>query len=194
MGGCDKGLIHYEDQPLIERLIEQLKPQVSALMISCNRNFDQYRQYGYTLIRDRSFPEAGPLSGLYEALAHCTTPWLALTPVDTPTLPQSHIDWLISQFELNHRADKAASAAAEPLCILPEDNQCLQPLFAIISTQSRDSLQHYLSQGNRSVKGWMMSLRPLRVKTPEAWGPYTNFNTKEDIAAFAKRSDTRGTY
>ena len=42
MQGQDKGLVLLNNKPMIEYVIENLKPQVGELVINANRNLDTY--------------------------------------------------------------------------------------------------------------------------------------------------------
>lgn len=52
MGGVDKGLVAFEDMPLVEHVIGILKPQCGTLVVSANRNEDVYAKYGYPVVTD----------------------------------------------------------------------------------------------------------------------------------------------
>ncbi|MBN4079506.1 NTP transferase domain-containing protein, partial [Beggiatoa alba] len=64
MGGEDKGLILFESKCLIEHCITKLQPQVNEIFISANRNIEQYRQYGFTVLQDSLDGFQGPLAGI----------------------------------------------------------------------------------------------------------------------------------
>ena len=42
MGGVDKGLELFRGRPLIEAVIDRLKPQCASIVISANRNLERY--------------------------------------------------------------------------------------------------------------------------------------------------------
>ena len=44
MGGADKGLQILHGQPLYRHIAQKLAPQVDSILISANRNLEQYRQ------------------------------------------------------------------------------------------------------------------------------------------------------
>lgn len=50
MGGKDKGLLIFKQQPLFMHVVNRFAPQVSALLISANRHQDIYAQSGYPCI------------------------------------------------------------------------------------------------------------------------------------------------
>ena len=49
MEGLDKGLVLWHGKPLIAHVVENLKTQVDDVVISCNRSFDDYQQYGLAI-------------------------------------------------------------------------------------------------------------------------------------------------
>jgi molybdopterin-guanine dinucleotide biosynthesis protein A len=71
MHNVDKGLQRLNGKPLVEHVIERVKPQVSALAINANRNLEDYQQYGLPVWPDADLPKSidtyafkGPLAGL----------------------------------------------------------------------------------------------------------------------------------
>ena len=64
MGGVDKGLVAFEDMPLVEHVIGILKPQCRTLVVSANRNEDVYAKYGYPVVTDGDKNFSGPLAGI----------------------------------------------------------------------------------------------------------------------------------
>jgi len=52
MGGQDKGLVEFGGRPLVEWVIDGLRPQVRVLVINANRNRGRYADYGYPVIAD----------------------------------------------------------------------------------------------------------------------------------------------
>lgn len=179
MGGQDKGLVHYQGQPLIEHALQVLKPQVSDIIISCNRNVTQYQRYGYLTVQDQIFPQQGPLAGVINALPHCQTTWAALMPVDAATLPAEHIVWLLSKVTaIDITADNMAQ---QPLAIMPNDQGQYQPLLSIINTRVKPVLHEFLLTGGRSAKQWLQQIDSLIMETPTTWGRYRNINTNEQL-------------
>ena len=45
MGGVDKGLVQWCGMPMAERVCRQLRPLVSELLVSCNRNPERYAAF-----------------------------------------------------------------------------------------------------------------------------------------------------
>ena len=69
VGKRDKGLIPWQGQALVAHVSNVLRPQVSELLISCNRNFSQYEEFSDLIIADHRQNFQGPLAGLDAAPA-----------------------------------------------------------------------------------------------------------------------------
>jgi molybdenum cofactor guanylyltransferase len=87
LGGVDKGLVPLHGRPLIEHVIDALRPQVGALLISANRNRDIYASYGYPVIADVMGDYDGPLAGMLSAMRAAGTAYILTTPCDAPSIP-----------------------------------------------------------------------------------------------------------
>ena len=79
MGSKNKGLLIFNGKPLIEHVLEKLHNQVSNIVISCNKDLDQYRRFNYPIAIDdfntnsetdnklHNKEGIGPLAGLLSA-------------------------------------------------------------------------------------------------------------------------------
>ena len=61
MGGVDKGLQLLQGRPLIQHVIDRLRPQVDSLLINANQNLERYAEFGCPVVSDRVGGFAGPL-------------------------------------------------------------------------------------------------------------------------------------
>ncbi len=99
MGGVDKGLVQWHNKALIDHVIEKIRPQVSHIAISANRNLESYAQRSAHVFSDaRQWQHYGPLAALCTAandLQIATADWLLIVSCDMPRLPEN----LVSQFE-----------------------------------------------------------------------------------------------
>lgn len=82
MGGEDKGLMVLNGRPLVEYLLDSLRPQSSTLLINANRNHHRYQRYGFPVIEDQVGNYQGPLAGFSTALQHADTDWIMTVPCD----------------------------------------------------------------------------------------------------------------
>ncbi|MBL4865232.1 MAG: molybdenum cofactor guanylyltransferase [Pseudomonadales bacterium] len=170
MGGIDKGLVHLHKQQLVERAIRQLTPQVTKILISCNRNLDIYKALGHDTIQDVHYEDCGPLSGIYNALLQCKTPYLAVVPVDSVTIPADLITRLTSVLEQN-----------TVRCSIVHDGNRSQPLFAVIHTDLKSDLRSFLENGERRTHAWMRRLNAIRVDFSHQQSAFININDIETL-------------
>jgi molybdopterin-guanine dinucleotide biosynthesis protein A len=61
MGGIDKGLIELAGKPLVQQVIERLRPQLGAVTISANRHVDRDTALGVRAAAIRTFDGTQPV-------------------------------------------------------------------------------------------------------------------------------------
>jgi molybdenum cofactor guanylyltransferase len=175
LGGTDKGLVPHRGRPLIQWVMDGLRPQAATLLVNANRNQDRYRALGWPVIADPLPDYQGPLAGIAAALAVIPTPWLLTAPCDAPWLPRD----LHARLARALTTQQACLAAAS-------DGRRLQPLHALIPRSLGPSLEAYLADGGRKVETWLRQ-QPLAVADfgdcPEA---FRNLNTAADLAQAAE--------
>ncbi len=148
MGGQDKGLQLFHQQPLAQWALRRLRPQVGRLAINANRNAAAYARLGVPVWSDLAGDFQGPLAGFAAGLAHLETPWLLTVPCDTPLFPQ----------DLATRLARAAQAAGTRLAMAatPGADGSLQPqpVFCLMHRQLAPSLHESLARGERRAWRW----------------------------------------
>jgi len=197
MGGRDKGLIDVHGQPLAAWTLARLAQQTGAQAISANRSLEVYRQLGVPVWADGMatdrLPEHnfnglngefngsfnGPLAGMAVGLSHCTTPYMAVVPCDSPCFPADMVSQLARGL-LNADADLALAASAESGQTRP------QPVFCLLSASLLPTLQRFLASGGRKVLGWMQQCRHVVVPFDDAQA-FSGANTPQELAALALR-------
>ncbi|UVE43919.1 NTP transferase domain-containing protein [Pseudomonas chlororaphis] len=92
MGGRDKGLIEWQGRPLIAHLHRLTRSLSDDLIISCNRNRQQYAPYADQLVQDESNDFPGPLAGIRAGLAVARHTHLLVLPCDVPRIDAQLID------------------------------------------------------------------------------------------------------
>lgn len=165
MGGDDKGLTNLAGRPMIEHVLDVLRPQVGSVLISANRNLDRYAGYGCPVVADTLPGYAGPLAGVASALQQLATEYLLTVPCDAPFLAPN----LASRL---HAACVAAGAEAA----VASDGRHVQPVFLLLSAGVAPSLQAYLDDGGRKVEGWLATLRVARADFSDAPDCFVNVN------------------
>lgn len=169
MDGADKGLVDYQQRPLVEWVLQAIRPQVGEVLISANRNLDVYAHYGCRVIEDALPDFPGPLAGVLAAMDAVDTPWLLVTPCDSPHLPPNLAQNL---WEAAHAVDVPIALAA--------DSQREHYTTMLVQTRLADSLRDYLHSGQRAVHAWQQGFHPARAMF--ARDDLQNFNTRLDLA------------
>ena len=87
MDGADKGLVLFQQKPLIAHVIDRLAPQVDEVLINANRETEAYGRLGYPVLQDEVTGFAGPLAGMQLGLKHAKSEYVLTVPCDSPLLP-----------------------------------------------------------------------------------------------------------
>lgn len=172
MGGVDKGLIELSRRPMIEHVLDRLRPQLSAIVISANRNLDTYRKYGWPVVTDAGNDYLGPLAGMVSGMEAATTPYVLTVPCDAPRLP----DDLLARMHDKLRTENADIAVAH-------DGLQAQRAFLLMSRDLRPRIREYLDQGGRSVERWLERQRVTEVDFSDRPGAFVNVNTPADAVS-----------
>lgn len=143
LGGLDKGLMLYNNQPFIAAIIARIQPQVADVYINANRNQARYAQYNYPVFSDISSDYQGPLAGFVSAMQQVKTPYIITVPCDAPHLPHDLV------FRLRNAMHKQQTEIA-----IVHDGERSQFLHALLPITLQSDLLHFLQQGKRSVGLW----------------------------------------
>jgi len=176
MGGQDKGLTPLAGKPMIERVLERIRPQVDDVVISANRNEERYARYGHRVIGDVLGDYSGPLAGMLSALLAVRQPWLAVVPCDSPLLPEDVVERLL----------RSALAESAELAVA-HDGQRLQPVFALLHRSLLEPLRAYLEAGGHKVDAWYAQQRMVTTDLSDHPEAFSNINTPEDLLAMEQR-------
>ena len=169
MGGQDKGQVKLNDQPLIEYVIEAIRPQVATILINANRHHDFYAQYGYPVLNDQLQDYQGPLAGFSAGMHAATTSHIVTVPCDGPLLAPDLVERLITALH-NNNAELAVA----------HDGQRLQPVYALIPVSLLTSLDAFLASGERKIDRWYTQHKMARADFSDAAQTFLNVNTPED--------------
>lgn len=170
MGGQDKGWLEINGKPMIVRVLERLQPQVSDLLISANRNLEDYRALKVRVVEDET-PFCGPLGGISASLKAMQTEYAVIVPTDAPGIPPDLVQVLFAHLPAR--------------LILCRDEQRMQPLFGIYHRNLSESIDHFLRSGDRKLGLWCQQNNPVFVTIGDTSG-FTNLNTPEDYEQFQK--------
>jgi molybdopterin-guanine dinucleotide biosynthesis protein A len=169
MNGEDKGLIVFRELPLITHVVNVTKPKVSQILISANRNFEEYANFG-KVISDDLEGYQGPLAGISKALKVCSTPYLLVLPCDSPLIDEALIDSLIEKMEIS-KVD---------ICVA-HDGSIMHATFALMQTKLEKSLEGFLEEGGRKMALWYRQHSLERIDVSSHLEVLTNINRPEDF-------------
>lgn len=168
MGGRDKGLITWRGAPLIEHLQRLTRPLTDDLIISCNRNHEQYAALADQLVQDDQSDFPGPFAGIRAGLAVARHEILLVMPCDTP---------LLDLQLLNGLRRTAAANPGKPVMV--RDGEQWEPLLCCIPTTHRQVFEQNWLQGQRSPRRTMAELGAVALQCEAGDPRLANFNTPD---------------
>lgn len=172
MGGQDKGLIPWQGKCLIESVIAVLRPQVSTLLVSANRNQSQYAKLcNCPVLTDTFGHYAGPLAGMATALQQAQTDYVLFVPCDSPQLSLQ----LASRLYISLINNQAAISVAD-------DGRRLHYVVALIKRALLPNLLTFLAQGKHKVSEWYAQHSLAQADFADIPETLVNINTLEEHA------------
>ena len=166
VNGRDKGLIYWQGKRLIEHVVERIRPQVSDICISCNRNRATYGSIAPIAPTDLRSGFQGPLAGLEAARATLTADYVLLAPCDTPQLPHDLVLRLHTELKDN---------PCSQVCYARSNNQD-QYLCALMHRSALTSLSACLDEGQRAVRQWYATMEATTVEFSDQGAAFLNLN------------------
>ena len=187
MGGQAKAFVQLGGRPMIETVIQRLRPQVSSLLLCVDEADAPFVALGLPLVTDVVRSHRGPLTGLCSALAflqHATDAnWLLLCPCDAPFLPAD-------------LAQRLLAGAVEQDCAVASARYAghAQPTFSAWRVDTFAAIETAVLQRGQGGLMHMLGLLPhVLVDWPEqAPPPFFNINTPEELAQAAAWLDPDG--
>lgn len=177
LGGVDKAWLERDGVPQVLRWRERFSGEISAVLVSANRNSNRYDAHGFAAVPDRT-PGIGPLAGLDAMAAACTTSWLFTLPVDLVGTNDCLLRTLASL-----RGEDGAFAA---------DDDGDQPLVALWRCDAlRMACAEALAAGDHAVHA--LQARLAMPKVAFAGFRFGNLNTPADLRAAGIAMDTAST-
>lgn len=182
MGGEDKGLVELLGRPMIEHVLERLRPQVGPVLINANRNVDRYAALGHPVVPDTLDGYLGPLAGVLAGLRAMQTPFLLTVPCDAPLIAT----------DLARRMHDACAAAGADVAVAT-DGRRQQPVFLLLRARVAPGLESYLAGGGRKIDAWFGQLRLAEADLGDAPDSFVNVNDPDERSRVAAQLlSTRG--
>jgi molybdopterin-guanine dinucleotide biosynthesis protein A len=177
MGGGDKSLRLLAGRPLLQHVIDRLRPQVDALVLNANGDPARFAAFGLPVVPDSVPDFAGPLAGVlagldWAAANRADCPFVVSVATDAPFVP----DDLVARF-----AEEREAAGAELACAASGGQP--HPVIGLWPVRLRDDLRRALvSEGIRKVDRWTTRYRLVTVPFADyPIDPFFNANRPEDL-------------
>ena len=181
MGGGDKCLRMLGGRPILARIIERLKPQVSCMIINANGEASRFAPFGLPVVADSVAGFAGPLAGVHAALewVKVNRPGIlhAVTvATDTPFFPAD----LVRRF-----LDACRDAST---FMVARSAEGTHPVIGLWPVSLAPELEGALARGERKVGAWVAAHGAVEVAFPpvEIGGrsidPFFNINEPQHLA------------
>ena len=170
MNGADKGLLKLLDKPMIEHVINRLKPQVGQILISANRHLEAYQQFGYEVLVDDYDDYRGPLAGMARGLSRCKSEYLLTVPCDGPLLPPD-----LAQRMLDYALQENAKE------VLDLDPRYLHPTYNLMHKDLLPALSHSLENNEHKLGKWLMDNGAVSLNFADQKTAFLNVNTSDDL-------------
>ena len=96
MGGGDKCLLPLGGKPMLARVIERLRPQVTDLVLNANGDVSRFTAFGLPIVMDRLGGQIGPLAGVHAGIEWATanrpgSRFVITAATDTPFFPADFV-------------------------------------------------------------------------------------------------------
>jgi molybdenum cofactor guanylyltransferase len=169
MGGIDKGLVSINGRPMVNFVIDALRPQVATLLLNANRSHDSYREFGLPVIADADSDFRGPLAGFASGMRLAETPYIAVVPCDSPLLCRDMVQRLYGAL----LKEGARIAVAH-------DGSRLQPVFVLLDCTLLDDLAGYLADGGRKIDHWYAQHGYAIADCSDVPESFLNINAPDD--------------
>jgi molybdopterin-guanine dinucleotide biosynthesis protein A len=176
--GFNKALLKIGEQPLIQILVNRIRPLTNRILISSNDE-PSYRFLDIPVIPDH-FSGHGPLAGFHSAMLWDECPLYLMLACDLPNLRESLLHQLIT---LSQGFDAAIPRTSDKLA---------HPLCAVYRRTCLPYIEQALERGaNKVIENFLDSSLSIRWIDPEEGqfedSDLANLNTPEDLSELKTR-------
>jgi len=174
--GEDKALKHFLGRPLIQRVVDRLRPIADELIVTTNHPED-YAILHTRLIPDL-IPDRGALGGLYTAIASATHPLVAVVACDMPFASTKLIEGM-SRLMVQNEADVVIAKSEggyEPLHAVYRREICLPAIESAINADLWKVIAWF-----PQVKVHILTAEEIKLLDPSGLA-FWNVNTPKEFA------------
>ena len=167
--GRDKAMLSINGRPLIEHIIETLRPVVGEIIISASE-ISAYSFSDVRVVADE-IPDQGPFHGIVQAMRSARFPLCFIISCDIPEVPVRLVRRMIA---LAHNADGAV-----PVC-----GGYAEPMCAVYSKKILPLMKLSLAEGNRRLQN---IYKDCALKYVPIDAPIENINDETRYRAYLER-------
>ncbi len=178
MGGGDKCFVNVGGRPILDHLVERLRPQAACLIINANGDPHRFAQYGLPVAPNGLADHPGPLAGVLAAMrwSQIHRPEIldvVTIPADGPFVPRDLVDRLVSA---------RVAAGAELACAASDGRS--HPPIGLWPTHLADALEHAMVvEQMRKVDLFTARYRLAVAEfSSDPIDPFFNANHPDDLA------------
>jgi molybdenum cofactor guanylyltransferase len=175
--GTDKAFVEFGGRPMIAHVLDAVRPQADAVLVSANAGLERYAALGVDVVTDLHPARAGPLAGIAAGLRRARHGCLLVVPCDAPRLPA----------DLARRLGEARSAADADAAVA-HDGVRLQPLFLLLHTRVAPGLEAHVAAGGRRADAWLATLRTATVDFADRAASFANVNDPAELERLERES------
>ena len=167
--GTDKSLMALAGKPLVEHVVDQVRPQVEQIRLSA-ADEERFAFLGLPISRDR-LADAGPLVAIASSLEDSTTEWNLVVPCDMPRIPAR----LVTQmFRLAEGAD----------IVVPTSGGHFEPLLALYRRGCLSVMWEAIREGGRKIIDVFDRLTVRTLPLPSG-AMLANLNTPDEVRRYS---------
>jgi molybdenum cofactor guanylyltransferase len=181
MGGGDKCLRLLGGRPILARIIERLKPQVSEIIVNANGDSSRFAGYELPVVADTIAGFAGPLAGVHAALEWVkanrpATSHVVTVATDTPFFPSDL---------LQHFLDEPRHGNT---LLVARSDEGVHPVIGLWPVELASAIESFLKQGSHKVGKFVEGEGAVNVYFPKVeiggmlMDPFFNINEPDEFA------------
>lgn len=159
--GSDKALYELDGNIMIHRVHQAIRNVAHPVCVSVSSQGIRYPIDAKHLAD--TYPDAGPLGGIYTALSQIDPGWLLVVAVDVPYLQPDDVQRLL-----------AARTPSTDIVVAASDGR-IQPLAGCYHSRLAPAMKAWLQEGRRAVMPFIESFQVTRVALPST--SLVNVNT-----------------
>ena len=143
--GSDKSDFKINNKTLIDIILYRTQNTFAEILISCNKSQSHLSKYHLKLSYDIGENNQGPLWGIYSSILNIKSEWVFVLPCDSPFFKLSTMTNMIEN-----------SIKRKKYLTLLKNKDDFLFTFLLIHRSLFKSLNQYVIDGGKSIKGWVL--------------------------------------